>query len=228
MIAPQGSNVFVGSMDEREGHIPHRACWRTWVSISMRCGMRPLPEPIGLLSSDRTNFVYYYPPANSDSLGFFFDSEDGYRLAKNPWASGFENAPIDEVTAQRTHAVAIRYRDSKGCRQAGPVARFHDVSAVSAASPRLFRSTLPVGQSVHRHGGKAFNGEICSAAALRFNRYPGLVNRPFLGLDETFAQADSGDIRINGLSGGQTRLWRGTLRVVWFPVCCRETRRPTT
>ena len=201
LMAPQGSNVFSSSTQPAPGRVMP-------VSVLEDIGLAPGEMEYGPLTGtdrglefDRTNFVYYYPPANSDSLGFFFDTGKGYALSRNPWAVRFRDAPIGDRLKQEL----LRWRfdaavpDHIGDRDAwldsmtfqDYLRKVHGFSTETCALINKF-----IG------GGKAFNGEICSAFALSFNRYPGLEIRPFLGIEEIYQNLEAGPLRADGFPGG--------------------------
>lgn len=200
LIAPQGSNVFVAPVNDQDGLIPPAVLKDIGIDLdSLEYG--PLTGTDKALEFDRTNFVYYYPPANTGSLGFFFASDDGYQLVSNPWANGFDSAPISgelkselmrwrfDTTIPDTPESVDGWLDSMTYQQ-----YLQNVHGFSSEFCELVNNFIG--------GGKAFNGEMCSAYALSFNRYPGLFKRPFQSLDEYYRVADAGSVRVTGFPGG--------------------------
>ena len=206
IMAPQGSNVFSSSSVEAEGMISPK--------ILRDIGLDPSGITYGELEGsdrdlefDRTGFVYYYPPANSDSLGFFFDSEEGYQLLRNPWAKAFDAAPISDSLKKELMrwrfetAVPADVRDPDRWLDSMTYQDYLiDVHGFSQELCRIVNKFIG--------GGKAFNGEMCSAYAMSFNRYAGLVKRPFRSLHDTFAAFESGTSRADGFPGGNAAITR--------------------
>ncbi len=206
LMAPQGSNVFSSTTVENDTLISP--------SVLDDIGLTPAAIEYGAMTGserdlefDRTSFVYYYPPANSDSLGFFADSGDAYTLLRNPWANGFEGAPFgDELKKEYMRwrfetevpddiEDRDRWLDSMTYQE-----YLQNVHGFSDAFCRVINKFIG--------GGKAFNGEICSAYAMSFNRYAGLEKRAFLGINETYDLLDSGTVRADGFPGGNAMVAR--------------------
>ena len=201
LMAPQGSNVFSSSTDPMPGRVMPPSVLRDIGLSPAEMEYGPLTGTDRGLEFDRTNFVYYYPPANSDSLGFFFDTGKGYALSRNPWANGFRDAPISDRLKQEL----LRWRfDTTVPEQIKDRNAWLDSMTFQDYLRNVHGFSTELCAVVNKFigGGKAFNGEICSAYAMSFNRYPGLVKRPFLSMEETFQSLDGGPLRADGFPGG--------------------------
>ncbi|MEQ8515447.1 MAG: NAD(P)-binding protein [Chromatocurvus sp.] len=203
LMAPQCSNVTVYSTGDKDifgttealDKIGFRREWRY-------AGLTGTDKP---LEFDRTNYVYYYPPCTSDSIGHFYrDETSRYRMVRNPWANGFAGAPLPE----RVKRDLMHWRNE---------ARIPQESVLGEAiGPWLDRRTHKEYMTGHHGlspeayqllnnwvaGAKAFSGEMCSAYSLMRNSTGGYKNFGPGGLEERFDWAASQGVGVFGFPGG--------------------------
>ena len=207
LMAPQGSNVFSSSTEENnKRHIDKKVLEDIGLSPpGLEYG--PLTGTDKELEFDRTNFLYYYPPVNSDSLGVFFDSKDGYSLLHNPWANGFQAAPVSDALKREL----MRWRfDTAVPDNTKDPDRWLDTMTYQEYLQNVHGFSDDLCAMINKFigGGKAFNGEMCSAYAMSFNNYSGLIKRPFLGIEETYDLLEKGPVRADGFPGGNALVSR--------------------
>jgi len=209
IIAPQCSNVFVSDPSGNERLIDPEVLEDLGLNAAVDYAY--LSGTDSPLDFDRTNFVYYYPPMRSRSIGYFYPGDAGYTLVRDPVGQRFE-AP--DIPAQfGKEFTRWRFETEIPAERRGDIGwldgmTYHEylkgVHGFSEEFCRIIDRWIG--------GGKAFNGSMCSAYALTFNRYPGLKLRPDYALDGYFERVQQGSgVRIDGFPGGNAFVARQIL-----------------
>ena len=224
LIAPQGSNVFVSATaDEWAGGVMNTKDVLDKIGLDTNAlTYAQLTGSEKALEFDRTNYTSYFPPANSDSLGFFWADEKGYSLHRNAWATAFNDAPLPGSLKQEL----MRWRfETELPESVKDPAAFLDSMTYENYMRSVHGFSDQFCQLINKFigGGKAFNGGICSAYALSFNKYPGLVKRDFSSMEERFSSAEKRGVRIDGLPGGNGTVARFFTKYLINDVISGET-----
>ncbi len=202
LFAPQASNLFLTPSGPGEGFL-----YDTLVDIGMplEYGYAALSGTEKKLDFDRTNFAFYWPPLDSDSIGFFSESKNGGDFVHNAWENQLKGLPY----SQNIRNDLLRWRNEVRLPENVPnIDHWLDSMSYEDYLLKVHNLSTEVPRFCDKlvASGFGLGAANCSAYGLSRTTFPGFRGLPDYKLQSYFD--NTGKIKVNGFPGGNAYVAR--------------------